>query len=185
MFGDASGPGGKEARQVPSLEGETMYRQKFLSELIRLPVIAVGLWASVGLPTQASNRPAGRPETTSAVSGKITSPNDGEKIDRQITVRGEIANLPKEHHLWLAVKAGAEGLLWLKEPELSISGSKWSQEITQDGPYSLLLLDVPPEGQREIERWLEQGKQSGGDFPGLKSIPGAKTLHTVKALESH
>lgn len=38
------------------------------------------------------------------MSGQIESPQSGNIVESVINIKGKIANIPKDHHIWLAVK---------------------------------------------------------------------------------
>lgn len=116
--------------------------------------------------------------------GAITSPGSGQHVGHVFTAQGTLRQLPAGHHVWLAVEVG--DLLWPKEPEIPTTSGNWTRQVGEygnppGGRFSLVLLMVGPEGNREIQAWLRHGKETG-DFPGLTRITDSVRLDVVEGL---
>ena len=51
------------------------------------------------------------------ITGRITKPKTGDRIDRIISVQGEVSGFSPGVHIWLVLQIKS-GLLWLKDPEI-------------------------------------------------------------------
>jgi hypothetical protein len=118
----------------------------------------------------------------------ITSPKNGETVDKSFTIRGRTKSIEsREVHAWAAIEIGE--LLWIKEPEIRIEDRFWKSEIVEGGSaspgsFSLLLVGVTVRGQQYITQWIAQCKRTGS-WPGIRinDIPGAAVLDRVDNLK--
>jgi hypothetical protein len=115
--------------------------------------------------------------------GTISSPADGATVTRAFTAEGTLEDIPEDRHVWLAVEV--EGLLFPKEPEVSVEPHWLEQSVESGDPpggtLSLVLLMVDESGQRQIENWLAHGRSSG-EFAGLGEIADSTTLDAASQL---
>lgn len=115
--------------------------------------------------------------------GRILSPTKGEELPRKFLAIGELAAIPRSRHVWLAVRI--DDLIFPKEPEISSKDLRWAHDVFEGGNppvFSLALLLVNREGQREIRKWLREGAPKNS-YPGLNSIPGSMQLDIVPGLK--
>jgi hypothetical protein len=125
-------------------------------------------------------------------TGKILAPEKRAQVTPAFTVKGSLSAIPPAHHVRIAVQSS--GLYWPKDPELPLAWPKdpelpaqdqtWELQISESGPgkrFSLALLLVDPEGDKQISAWLDRGQQNG-QYPGLTTVPGSKSLHEVREL---
>jgi hypothetical protein len=140
---------------------------------IVLPAIFLGLVAVVLLDRDAGS------------SGRIRSPERGQRIGPRFRVEGDLSMIPRGHHVWLAIRDGE--LLFPSEPEIAAQDGRFTAELTlariPERPFSLVLALVDARGQRAIEYWLLQGGLGEG-YPGFAVIPGCKRLDAVLDLSS-
>lgn len=117
----------------------------------------------------------------SSAAGRIHSPEDGQRVPRQVTVTGELSGIPSNRSVWIAVEIGA--LLWPKV-EISATEESWTrtleEESASDAPYGLVLLMVNRGANRRIRRWLSDGPRYG--FPGFPDIQGSVSLDSVRGI---
>ena len=100
-----------------------------------------------------------------AMIGEILKPVAGQRVlpaPEKVGAEVTLANVPKAHHAWLAVQK--DNQLWPTEPE--VVGPNWSGDIAVDEiapgeAFSLALLVVDAETNRDIGRWLRRD-------PGLR-----------------
>jgi hypothetical protein len=126
---------------------------------------------------------AGRPtESTQPLrvepTGQIVSPASGDRIQRDIEVRGILANIPVDQHVWLVVRDG--NLLYPQDAEVTPSDGEWSLGFHQGGAakkISLELYRMSDTGHRFITT-----HQAAGTFSGISRIPGATRLDVVENL---
>jgi hypothetical protein len=115
--------------------------------------------------------------------GRIAAPLTGDRLGRAFTAEGTLAAIPPDRHVWLAVQV--DNLLFPKEPEIPRQDRRWSVQVVEGGDaaqgFSLALLMVDADGQREIDRWLRRGRRRG-DYQGLERVTGAAKLDVVRDL---
>jgi hypothetical protein len=71
--------------------------------------------------------------------GLIVSPRPGESVER-VDVRGTLANIPEEQHVWVLVRDG--NLLYPHEPEVTPREGEWSLRINHGGDNTLISLEL-------------------------------------------
>lgn len=143
-------------------------------------VLAVALIAALGAIVPALVSRCG-PAVLSP-SGRIVRPSRGDAVGRALRVRVRFADVPIDHHVWLAIRSG--DLLWPKEPEIPTGHREWAGVIVHGvsgRAFALRLLAVSSAGQEFIEQWLERARRTGL-YPGLTRIPGAVHLDEVDSL---
>ena len=105
-----------------------------------------------------------------AATGQILSPKAGSPVSGRISVVATAKNIPKGHHVWIAVSR--DGLVWPKEPEVKANGQRWAgvaYEGGAPGKLALVMLMVDTEGHNYIQQWFKRGLQTGR-YPGI--LPG-------------
>lgn len=120
-----------------------------------------------------------------AYRGNITYPKQFSRVSRVIHVEGYTRGLPQNFYVWLAIEYG--GLTWPKEPVIS-PNSEFKVDIHEGGyppneGFKLSLYAVGPRGNREINRWIKQGRNTG-NFPGISDISESTKLFTVEVALS-
>lgn len=115
--------------------------------------------------------------------GAITFPKDGSEVPRAFTAEGTLTDIADDEHLWLV--AQSDGLLFPKEPEIDPQ-PHWIMQsletgVPAGGRFSLILLMVGSEGQRQIQAWLTGGEATTA-YPGLKQIVNSQKLDTATEL---
>ena len=117
----------------------------------------------------------------SSAAGRIHSPEDGQRVSRQITVTGELSGIPSNRSVWIAVEIGA--LLWPKV-EISATEERWTRTLEEESgsgtSYGLVLLVVGRRANRQIRRWLADGPRYG--FPGFPDVRGSVRLDSVRGI---
>jgi hypothetical protein len=118
------------------------------------------------------------------VKGEITSPVASESVARTFRCTGWVRDVESSVHLWLAVEAN--GLIWPKEGQIlpDESGS-WTATVWEHGAtdlFSLSLRAADRRGHRNIVAWLESGKNSGGKYTEIASLPGTRRVASVDGL---
>ena len=121
-------------------------------------------------------------DESSAPTGRIVSPIEDEEVGNYVKVTGELSGIPSGHSVWLAVKIGL--LLWPKDEILPSEGT-WTSAFDEGGgpgkKFGLALIMVGPDGERQIQRWLEDGSRTGS-FPGLAHIEDSVRLDAVSSV---
>lgn len=97
---------------------------------------------------------------------------------------GTLSDIPDDQQVWLAVQVG--NLLYPKERGIPAGDEHWLRQSIEageppGGKFSVVLLRVGPEGQRQIEGWLARGERGGG-FPGLPAIADSTELDAATDL---
>ena len=175
-----------------------------LAEAVRreIPVIPVLLWGAPrqpklplflqdfswvdlrgGLREQGIERLVWAIKGKKSPAGKILAPKSNAQVAQLFTVNGSLSAIPEGHHVRIAVQRS--GLFWPKDPELPAQDQRWRLQIRESGSgrrFSLALLLVDKEGNKQISEWFEIGLQNG-DYPGLEEVPGSiSPLHAVREL---
>jgi hypothetical protein len=117
---------------------------------------------------------------TGATDYWFTNISTRDTVPRHFRVEGKMKKQPIEH-LWLAVEVG--GLIWLKEPEIKIVGTRWVGQVYEGGSppkgkFILALYEVNERGHRKIMEWLNSGHKVG-HYPGLPAITGGRKVAAV------
>jgi hypothetical protein len=115
----------------------------------------------------------------------IRRPKSG-VVRHRYSVEGKVCGIPDSKNLWIAVQTGAG--LSPKTPELHPDRDGGFGISVQDPSsipegFSVVLLLVGSRGETAIERWLEEGRQTGR-YPPLddEDIPGNIRLDAVSRL---
>ena len=120
-------------------------------------------------------------DESSAPTGRIVSPIEDEEVGNYVKVTGELSGIPSGHSVWLAVKIGV--LLWPKDEILPSEGT-WKSAFDEGGnpgkKFGLALIMVGPDGNRQIQKWLEDGPRVG--YPGLPHIEDSVRLDAVSCV---
>jgi hypothetical protein len=108
----------------------------------------------------------GRGEAPEA-TGQIVSPASGDLVERQIEVRGVLAEIPDDQHVWLVVRDGNR--LYPQDSEVVPPDGQWSLSFQHGGvtkSISLELYRLGVEGNRLIK-----DRFNAGDFSGMSTSP--------------
>jgi hypothetical protein len=111
-------------------------------------------------------------------TGEIVSPASGDSVGRDIEVRGVLADIPEDQHVWLVVRDGNR--LYPQDSEVTPPDGQWSLSFHQGGvtkSISLELYRMSDEGNRFINE-----RFNAGNFSGISRIPGAVRLDVVENL---
>jgi TIR domain len=104
------------------------------------------------------------------LQGSLDAPRAGDEVGRRIEIRGHVTGWRPFHRLWIAHRREAQGLFWLKPPEIHPdSQGNFSAVVFEggpSGPVTISLLAVAPSRSRDFEKWQERGDQTG-HYPGI------------------
>jgi hypothetical protein len=126
--------------------------------------------------------PQCEPPGDSGPRGCIASPQTGDSVSQTFTVVGNLMDIPRGSHVWLAT--AVDNLYWPKEPEV-VNGRDFSSTVVEsgsppDGELELVLLLVDRGSHEDIKDWLDQAEATG-DYYGL-SIGSMEVLDRVSEL---
>jgi hypothetical protein len=122
--------------------------------------------------------PPSESEVEAEPTGDIVSPASGDLVSRDIEVRGVLADIAEDQHVWLVVRDGNR--LYPQDSEVTPSDGEWSLNFRQEGvtkSISLELYQMGDEGNRFIN-----DRFAAGNFSGIARIPGAERLDVVENL---
>lgn len=156
------------------------------------PAVLVVLLAALitaGAVIVAQRNGGGDNEPPPPPRGEIDKPRDGALVAQTFTVKGILAGVPRDRHVWLAVQL-ANGVYVPKKatPTILPRDRSWTTQLSEPGTglgptrkFSLALLVVGGRGHEEIEDWFSRGR-GGQAAPALPKISDSSRLAVVSDL---
>ena len=115
-------------------------------------------------------------ENVNCEKSEIIHPEDGMTVGKDIVVRGNICeNDNDQHAIWIVIKK--DDVYW---PVSSISPEdhQFSIDISESGNYSIVLLTISENGNKEIQQWMNDSERDNS-WRGLHEVPGGNVLHEI------
>jgi hypothetical protein len=155
-----------DSGETPSAEPRRLIEAVVVSVLLLVLTLAGVLYGRPSLPSE------------------ITAPSTSETVSPQFQATGSLAS-DAPGHVWLAVKHGKSNdeLYWPKHDLTEFKGRQWAKTVDEHSRgFHLVLLAVPDDGHRDIEKWIADPSR----FPGLPraQLAGAKELAVIGDLKT-
>lgn len=125
--------------------------------------------------------------TNANIVGKIHWPEDGDRVFREVRVKGSVEGPPPHCQLWIAVVAGGK---LHPQSRITPEAGKWSGKarIGSGGVnsstgeiFGLQLLAVSPETGDAFSRYLTESGEAK-NWNGIKPQVGCKCIHEIKVI---
>lgn len=145
-----------------------------------IPPTTVPITTSLSPTTSSSTTTT----TTVVDASRITSPANGEMIQRETTLVGTVAGIPAGHEVWIVVQIGRH---YPQDGPLNVlPDGRWTATAFVGGENDagrnmlLHLVETGPEGSAQFSAYLEHGRNTT-EFPG---IPQDALAPDVRFLDS-
>lgn len=118
---------------------------------------------------------------TASAKAVFTSPTTGSTHKSPVEYEVKCTKLPTQpNSLWLCVEVDKK--LWPKKPlNFNQSGDSIKSNVKEDGTstyFFLVVVEVDPKGQEQIDNWFTDGKAHNENYPGMEDLTGSVIAYT-------